>query len=432
VSIVVQPAYPRRYRAMPCGPVERAFFHAERAALLHEADVIDAAQRALGERMAEVRTKLACIRVVMWPHVEPKDIVHGFRYTRVNGTPAIPPVARNALPLRGQDLRCAVLAILARHGRPMQLVEIHRALHLEGYAIASRFPVKRLADALGYETNNSRAIRVDRGVYRLGFLSPKDRRRLRDSEPLPGDENEESRDRRGVSVLGSSGEEPFGGHRLLHPLDEEPMGGHGIDVTRDGTVHERQDDAGRELFHRDVFREVRPDAPVLLLEDVVDDPSAVRRLQQRMIQEEQEATAGHEHPSDLGNWRDVIGNVFEHEADDNGVEQRRRERQRVRGRAPVQHATAALGRDDELSPRRINADDQRCPALGRKARDLSLTRADVEHALRAREQRRRERKDLLFVFRIGAVGEPVLPPRRMAFPIGQGVMPRSGARNWPV
>jgi hypothetical protein len=71
-----------------------------------------------------------------------------------------------------------VLAILARNDRPMKLVEIHRDLHLSGFAMKTRFPVKRLADALGYETNKGRAKRTERGTYTLGVLNPADRRRM--------------------------------------------------------------------------------------------------------------------------------------------------------------------------------------------------------------------------------------------------------------
>ena len=87
----------------------------------------------------------------MWPRVDPKDIVHGFRITRRGGPPPIPPVAPNAHPVWGKHLRSTVLAVLARNGRAMTLVEIHRELNLNGYAIDSRQPVKRLADCLGYE-----------------------------------------------------------------------------------------------------------------------------------------------------------------------------------------------------------------------------------------------------------------------------------------
>jgi hypothetical protein len=175
---VVRPQYPRRYRRVACGPEERANFLAEQNALLERARTIDDAQQTLAGHMADIRTRLAHIRVVMWPRVEPKDIVQGFRYTRVNGPLPIPPVAKCAKAVGGRDLRSAVLAILAQHGRPMSLVEIHRALHLDGYAMTSRFPVKRLADALAYETRKGRAFRVERGIYQLGVLTPRDRREL--------------------------------------------------------------------------------------------------------------------------------------------------------------------------------------------------------------------------------------------------------------
>jgi len=170
--------YPTRYRRVPHGPREFAAFHAECAALLDRASELDAAQQALAVELADIRTNLAEMRVVMWPRVEPKDIVHGFRLTHRGGPPPIPPVAPNAHALLGKHLRSTVLAVLARNGRPMTLVELHRELHLNGYAIASRQPVKRLADALGYETVKGRARRVDRGVYTIDRLNPGERRRI--------------------------------------------------------------------------------------------------------------------------------------------------------------------------------------------------------------------------------------------------------------
>jgi hypothetical protein len=170
--------YPTRYRPMPHGPQEWSRFHVECAALLERANELDAQQRALSAELAEVRSRLAELRIVMWPRVDPKDIVHGFRRTRRGGPPPIPPEAPGAHPLCGKHLRSTVLAVLARNGRPMTLVEIHRELHLYGYAIASRHPVKRLADALRYEFVKGRARHLDRGVYALGELNPGTRRRI--------------------------------------------------------------------------------------------------------------------------------------------------------------------------------------------------------------------------------------------------------------
>jgi hypothetical protein len=140
---VVAVRYPTRYRRVPHGPAEFAVFHAECSSLLERATELDAAQRRLVVELADVRTRLAEMRVVMWPRVEPKDIVQGFRVTHRGGPPPIPPVVPGAQPLRGKHLRSATLAILALNDTPMTLVELHRELHLNGYAIASR-PTRRL------------------------------------------------------------------------------------------------------------------------------------------------------------------------------------------------------------------------------------------------------------------------------------------------
>jgi hypothetical protein len=170
--------YPTRYRRLPRGREETARFLAEMDVLFDRGTALDQQQRVLSAQLAEVRTGLAEMRVTMWPSVDPKDIVHGVRVTRRRGPPPIPPVAPNAQPLAGKHLRSTVLAILLREQRPMTLVEVHREVHLGGYAIASREPVKRLADALRYESILGRAHHVDRGVYVLGELSPGTRRRL--------------------------------------------------------------------------------------------------------------------------------------------------------------------------------------------------------------------------------------------------------------
>jgi len=166
--------YPTRYRPMPHGPEEWSKFRIECAVLLARANELGA----LSAELAEVRSRLAELRIVMWPRVDPKDIVHGFRRTRRGGPPPIPPEAPGAHPLCGKHLRSTALAVLARNDRPMTLVEIHRELHLYGYAIASRHPVKRLADALRYEFVKGRARHLDRGVYALGELNPGTRRRI--------------------------------------------------------------------------------------------------------------------------------------------------------------------------------------------------------------------------------------------------------------
>jgi hypothetical protein len=170
---------PVRFRRRPYGPAAFAAYHAECTTLLEEATELDAAQRALADQLAEVRRKLAEMRVALWPRVDRIDIVQRFRITRRGGPPPIPPVAGNAMPLHGKYLRSGALAVLARNDRPMTLTEIHRQLHLNGYAIASHHPVQRLADALAYETRKGRARHVDRATYMIDELNPGTRRGLR-------------------------------------------------------------------------------------------------------------------------------------------------------------------------------------------------------------------------------------------------------------
>jgi hypothetical protein len=186
--------HPARYRRRPYGPEAFARYHAECTALLGKATELDAAQRALADQLSEVRRTLAEMRVTLWPRIDRTDIVQRFRITRRGGPPPIPPVTRDANPLQGKHLRSGALAVLARNDRPMPLTEIHRELHLNGYSIASRHPVQRLADALAYETRKGRARRVERATYAIDELNPGTRRRLRalrikpasDAPPGPG------------------------------------------------------------------------------------------------------------------------------------------------------------------------------------------------------------------------------------------------------
>ena len=121
---------------------------------------------------------------------------------------------------------------------------------------------------------------------------------------------------------------PSGGAGSSMRSMSRPLLGHRVDVLRQRAVHERQHARpGASSSMRHVDGEVRADAPVLLFEDVVDHPAAVRRLQQRVVEEEHEAAAGREHAADLRDRRAVVGQVLEHEARDRGVERRVGERQ---------------------------------------------------------------------------------------------------------
>ena len=57
-----------------------------------------------------------------------------------------------------------------------------------------------------------------------------------------------------------------------------------------------------------------------------------------------------------------------------------------------------------------------CARSGKNPRDLTVTGANIENAFDPSEFTGNERNDLVLVFRIGAVGEPFDPPRRMLLP----------------
>jgi len=146
--------------------------------LSYVAIAIDAQQRSLAAQFGEIRHEPVSLRERLWPR-RPGSALRNVRRPRVGGPPPIPPPAPTAVPVRGRDLRYAALGVLVRTGLPMSLPEIHRALHLGGYRIAGQGSVKRLGDALAYECTKGRVVRVARGMYALGELSPARRRRAR-------------------------------------------------------------------------------------------------------------------------------------------------------------------------------------------------------------------------------------------------------------
>lgn len=70
----------------------------------------------------------------------------------------------------------------------------------------------------------------------------------------------------------------------------------GIHVAAERTMNERDEHILFHLFDREIFDEVGPDPPVLFgwIQHLVVDPSAPRRLQERVIEEEAEPTTGNE------------------------------------------------------------------------------------------------------------------------------------------
>ena len=157
----------------------RMEMQAERDALLRRLDELDEGAEELARRRREVLAGLGTLRDRLYPRLEK---VHG-RRPPVHDRPPLPPAAPMATPLRGRALRRTALGVLARRG-PMELPDLHAALHLAGYRVAGKHPVKALADAMRYEVGAGHARRVRRGTYGLapGWRPPA---RWRPRDPRP-------------------------------------------------------------------------------------------------------------------------------------------------------------------------------------------------------------------------------------------------------
>ncbi len=147
-----------------------------RQELISVATSVDAQQQRLAVQMSAVRNELLALRERLWP-AAPGHAFRNVRRPRIGGPAPIPPPTRDAIPVRGADLRYAALGVLVRAGTPLTLPEVHRALHLTGYRIAGARAVKQLGDAMAYEHNQGRVRRIARGTYAIGELSPARRRR---------------------------------------------------------------------------------------------------------------------------------------------------------------------------------------------------------------------------------------------------------------
>lgn len=112
-------------------------------------------------RRAAVR-RLVALRDRLWPA---RPYRHVRRPAAVDAPP-LPPCVEDPLVLRGAALRGTCLVILDRHGT-LTLRELHELLHRYGFAIGNDRSVQALGDAMAYEHEQGRAVRVGRGVYAL-------------------------------------------------------------------------------------------------------------------------------------------------------------------------------------------------------------------------------------------------------------------------
>ena len=183
-------------------------------------------------------------------------------------------------------------------------------------------------------------------------------------------------------------------------------------------MHETDEHPPLDLLHRGVLGQVGPDAPVLLgrVEHVVVDPAAVGRLQERMVQEQDEPTARAQHPRHLGHGRVDGVDVLEHETGHDGVERVGPRRQMGRVTECVVRATGPASCFLDLVVRGIDPHHQLGPELGHHASHLAFAGPHLEHTGEAGQPFGGQRQDLLAVLRVSALGELALPPPRVLLP----------------
>ncbi len=133
----------------------------------------DSIDRLTGARL-DALTEADELRDRLWPI----DADHKGRRPPSVGRPPLPPMRADARPLAGRCLRSTCLEILRAHGE-LALPDLHARLHHYGHAIDSATPAKALADAMAYEVELGRAVRLRWGVY---DLSPSARDDLRPSD----------------------------------------------------------------------------------------------------------------------------------------------------------------------------------------------------------------------------------------------------------
>lgn len=91
----------------------------------------------------------------------------GRRRRSVSHEEPLPPIDGEPTWLSGRELRAICLAFLRRTRVATTLRQLHVLLHRAGYGIASSYPAKTLADALGHETESGRVTRTRRATYQI-------------------------------------------------------------------------------------------------------------------------------------------------------------------------------------------------------------------------------------------------------------------------
>ena len=158
---------------------QRNHLMGQRVDALERLAVLDDALVDLSRERREILATLDVLRDTLWP-VDPHS--KGRRPPR-HDERVLAPADEHSRVLSGRRLRSTCLSILRRHGT-LALRDLHDLLHRYGYAVGGAEPVKALADAMGHEHDEGRAVRVHRGTY-AARRGPVPTRRSNGTAPLP-------------------------------------------------------------------------------------------------------------------------------------------------------------------------------------------------------------------------------------------------------
>ena len=150
--------------------VTRARLQARERELVERIQAADRAMAAHAAARRDALQELDDVHQQLWP---PTAWPRGRRPGRDQVTDPLPPLPEDPVWLWGRRLRAVCLRLLHRCGT-LPLRQLHALLHLHGFGVAGEQPVKVLADALGEETDQGRAVREGRGRYRAapGYRPP--------------------------------------------------------------------------------------------------------------------------------------------------------------------------------------------------------------------------------------------------------------------
>ena len=236
---------PRRERG-PVFGVRRQELMAECLSFLADIGEVDGQLGELAGRRRSLVKELQSRRVLLMPVLSRG----GGRAPVGDGLVCLPPVDLEAPALWGRRLRASCVALLGGAGE-LSLSELHVLLHLSGFRVDSSQAVKALSDAMAYECEQGRAVRVATGVYATpgsaapggaagrgpGELGSSGAQARVEStpgepgqdEPGPGDVDAGGRDRSGMNASNADLRSPSRGSRSVDGRRGREPGGGGDD-----------------------------------------------------------------------------------------------------------------------------------------------------------------------------------------------------------